>query len=69
MASFRNIYTSLMLVIARSTEKELARQVSYLKADNQILRSRLPDEISLIARRKLSWRSTDIMKSKTAGYD
>ncbi len=27
-----------MLVIARSTEKELARQVSYLKAENQILR-------------------------------
>ena len=39
MASFRNIYTSLMLVIARSTEKELASQVSYLKAENQILRS------------------------------
>jgi hypothetical protein len=28
MASFRNIYTSLMLVIAKSTDKELARQVS-----------------------------------------
>lgn len=52
MASFRNIYTSLMLVIARSTEKELARQVSYLKAENQILRSRLPDRISLTQREK-----------------
>jgi hypothetical protein len=52
MASFRNIYTSLMLVIARSTEKELARQVSYLKAENQILRSRLPDKISLTEREK-----------------
>ncbi len=47
MASFRNIYTSLMLVIARSTEKELAGQVSYLKAENQILRSRVPDRFSL----------------------
>ncbi len=47
MASFRNIYTSLMLVIARSTQKELARQVSYLKAENQMLRSRLPAKISL----------------------
>ncbi len=47
MASFRNIYTSLMLVIAGSTSKELARQVSYLKAENQILRSRLPDRLSL----------------------
>ena len=27
MASFRNIYTSLMLVIAGSTSKELAREV------------------------------------------
>ena len=35
MASFRNIYTSLMLVIAGSTSKDLARQVSYLKAENQ----------------------------------
>ncbi len=52
MASFRNIYTSLMLVIARSTQKELARQVSYLKAENQILRGRLPDRISLTEREK-----------------
>lgn len=41
-----------MLVIARSTQKELARQVSYLKAENQILRSRLPDRISLTEREK-----------------
>jgi putative transposase len=41
-----------MLVIARSTEKELARQVSYLKAENQILRRRLPDKISLTEREK-----------------
>ncbi len=52
MASFRNIYTSLMLVIAGSTKKELARQVSYLKAENQILRSRLPERLSLTHREK-----------------
>jgi putative transposase len=52
MARFRNIYTSLMLVIARSTEKELARQVSYLKSENQILRCRLPAKISLTQREK-----------------
>jgi putative transposase len=52
MASFRNIYTSLMLVIAKSTDKELARQVSYLKAENQILRSRLPARIILTQREK-----------------
>jgi putative transposase len=52
MASFRNIYTSLMLVIAKSTDKELARQVSYLKAENQILRNRLPARIILTEREK-----------------
>ncbi len=41
-----------MLVIARSTQKELARQVSYLTVENQILRSRLPDRISLTQREK-----------------
>ncbi len=52
MANFRNIYTSLMLVIAKSTDKELARQVSYLKAENRILRSRLPARISLTQQEK-----------------
>ncbi|XZE33891.1 integrase core domain-containing protein [Pirellulaceae bacterium SH501] len=52
MASFRNVYTSLLLVIAGSTDKELARQVNYLKAENQILRSRLPGRISLTEREK-----------------
>ena len=41
-----------MLVIARSTQKELARQVSYMKAENPILRSRLPDRIRLTQREK-----------------
>jgi putative transposase len=36
MASFRNVYTALLLVIAGSTHKELARQVTYLKAENKI---------------------------------
>lgn len=35
-----------MLFIARSTEKELARQVRYLKAEIHILRSRLTGKIS-----------------------
>ncbi len=52
MASFRNIYTSLMLVISRSMEKVLARQVSYLKIDNRILRSQLPDRMILSQREK-----------------
>ncbi len=52
MASFRNIYTSLMLDITRSTEKRLARQVSYPKTENRILRSRLPDRMILTQREK-----------------
>ena len=52
MASFRNVYTSLLLVMAGSTDRELARQVNYLKAENQILRSRLPGRISLTEREK-----------------
>lgn len=52
MASFRNVYTALLLVIARSTDRELARQVSYLKSENQILRSRLPDRLILTQRDK-----------------
>ncbi len=52
MACFRDIYTSLMLVIAGSTSRELARQVSYLKTENQILRSRLPERLILTHREK-----------------
>lgn len=52
MARFRNIYTSLVLLIARSTEKELARHVTYLKVENQILRSRLPERLILTDREK-----------------
>jgi putative transposase len=51
-ASFRNIDTSLWLVIARSTDRELGRQFSYLKAENRILRSRLPDRIILTPKEK-----------------
>lgn len=35
----KNIFQSLLLVIAGATQKELARQVKYLKVENQILRS------------------------------
>jgi putative transposase len=52
MSSFRNVYTALLLVIARSTDRELARQVSYLKSENQILRSRLPERLILTQREK-----------------
>lgn len=52
MANFRNVYNSLILVIAGSTQRELARQVSYLKVENAILRSKLPKRMSLTEREK-----------------
>lgn len=40
-----NIYRSLLLVIAGATQRELARQIKYLKVENEILRSRLPGHV------------------------
>ena len=42
-----NIYRSLLLVIAGATQKELARQIKYLKVENEILRSKLPTRVSV----------------------
>ncbi len=69
MASFRNIYTSPMLVIARSTDRELARQVSYLKAENQVLRSRLPARLSLTQREKSRLVRFAIQPSFSFGFN
>jgi len=41
------LFHSLLLLIARSTDRQLARQVQYLKAENQILRGKLPARISV----------------------
>lgn len=41
----RNIYNALLLLIAGATQKELARQVTYLKVENKILRSKLPARV------------------------
>jgi putative transposase len=43
----QNIYSSLLLVIAGATQKELARQVRYLTVENQLLRSKLPQRLTL----------------------
>jgi len=40
-----NVFKSLLLVIAGATQKELARQIKYLKIENEILRSKLPKRI------------------------
>ncbi len=43
----RNIYRSLLLIIAGATQKELTRQFRYLKVENQILRSKLPARVQV----------------------
>jgi putative transposase len=41
----RRILHSLLLVLARVTDRELARMVQYVKTENGILRARLPERI------------------------
>ena len=41
----KNLYHRLLLLIAGSTQKELAAQIRYLKFENQILRSKLPRRV------------------------
>jgi len=48
----RNIYTKLLLLIAGATQKELARQVQYLKVENRILRSKLPMRVPVTAQER-----------------
>jgi len=49
------IFHPLMYLLACATRQELARQVQYLKTENQILRSKLPKRITVTPdeRRKL----------------
>lgn len=42
-----SIYRSLLMVIAGAAQKDLARQVRYLKVENEILRSKLPARITI----------------------
>ncbi len=48
----RNLYHSLLLLIATSTQKELARHVRVLKVENQILRSKLPARVPVTVKEK-----------------
>ena len=42
-----NVFQSLLLVIATATQKELARQIKYLKVENEVLRGKLPGRITI----------------------
>ena len=46
MRSARTIYTALMVLLAKATDRELARMVTYLKEENKLLRARLPERIN-----------------------
>src|SRR4029434_1968219 len=48
----RNIYNALLLLIAGATSKELARQVTYLKVENKILRSKLSARVTVTAQER-----------------
>lgn len=43
----RTLFHALMLVLTKSTQRDLAKQVQFLKVENQILRAKLPKRISL----------------------
>ena len=47
-----NLFQSLLLVIAGATQKELARQIKFLKIENEILRSKLPRRITITPRER-----------------
>jgi putative transposase len=41
-----------MVLLAKATDRELARMVSYLKEENRILRARLPEQINTTPRER-----------------
>lgn len=48
----KNLFHPLLLLIAGATQNELARQVRYLKVENEILRSKLPARITVTEKEK-----------------
>ena len=48
----KKVFQALLLMLARATDRELARQVQYLKAENEILRSKLPARVSVTTQEK-----------------
>lgn len=47
MQTVRTLYTAMMVLLAKATDRELARMVSYLKEENKVLRARLPKRIEV----------------------
>jgi hypothetical protein len=47
MPTVRTLYTAMMVLLAKATDRELARMVSYLKEENKVLRGRLPQRLEV----------------------
>src|SRR5262249_4185723 len=45
--TMKKVFQALLLMLATTTDRALARQVQYLKAENDILRSKLPKRITV----------------------
>ncbi len=50
--SMPRILDKLWILLAAATDRELTRMVEYLKEENRILRSKLPDRVPVTAREK-----------------
>lgn len=48
----RQVFASLLASLARATDRELARQVQYLKVENRILRDMLPRRLTITSRER-----------------
>ena len=53
----KTLFASFFLMLANATDRELARQVQYLKAENRLLRDRLPRRINVTAQERRCRRS------------
>jgi putative transposase len=53
MPTVRPLYTAMMVLLAKATDRELARMVSYLKEENKVLRGRLPARINVTSQERV----------------
>ena len=47
-----HLFQSLLLLVATASKNELARQIKYLKVENEILRSKLPGRITVTGKER-----------------
>jgi putative transposase len=45
----KTLFPSFFLMLANATDRELARQIQYLKTENRILRDKLPKRLTITA--------------------